>query len=181
MRAFIAIRLEPAIRAAIAEALAALPPVGGIKPVPPENLHLTLKFLGEIDRAQEQEVCRILRAVAAGHAPFALEARGTGAFPNRHRPRSLWVGLAESPALTALATAVRSQVPYGDGGRFSPHLTVGRIQGADDTQRDFLPAFFALSGSFGCQTVAEIALMESRLGGGTPVYTCRAVAALGAR
>src|SRR4051812_9287408 len=63
--------------------------------VVPDNIHLTLLFLGEVDERAVIDVCRAVAAVAADLSPFALSVHGVGCFPNPRRPRVLWAGVEE--------------------------------------------------------------------------------------
>lgn len=107
------------------------PHAESIRWVEPHNLHWTVQFLGDLSDREMAEVC--LRAVraAARHASFELEARGVGAFPSIHRPRTLWLGAGEgAQALRALHAdiddALRDLGFRGEARDFVPHLTLGR-------------------------------------------------------
>ena len=100
-RLFVGLSLPPVL----AQQLALLG--GGIEGArweAPEKLHLTLRYLGDVDGGQRAELDACLRGVRA--APFSLSVRGCGHFPPRGEPRSLWLGLQDCPALTALQRAV---------------------------------------------------------------------------
>ncbi len=104
-----------------------------IRWVAPENVHLTLQFLGAVPEERVPDVEAVLRDAAAGARPLALEVRGAGGFPNARRPRVLWAGLTGDIApLAALAAEVgRRLAPLGfppEERPFSPHLTLGRAR-----------------------------------------------------
>jgi len=104
-----------------------------IRWVAPENVHLTLQFLGAVPEERVPDVEAALHGAATGARPLALEVRGAGGFPNARRPRVLWAGLAGDIApLTALAAEVgRRLAPLGfppEDRPFSPHLTLGRAR-----------------------------------------------------
>jgi len=101
------------------------------------SIHLTLKFLGEIDPSLVPELAAALRSIAA--APFGLCLRGLGAFPNLHNPRVIWCGVeGETGKLALLQTGVQTAcVSIGfqrDTRPFHPHLTLGRVNGKRDLQ-----------------------------------------------
>jgi 2'-5' RNA ligase len=106
---------------------------GGVRWVPAENVHLTLKFLGEVDDNLVPKIEEALATVAAGAEPFPLSLSGCGCFPNARAPRVLWVGLGEGAAAAgALAAAVDEALePLGFGREkrpFQAHLTIGRAK-----------------------------------------------------
>lgn len=175
MRAFIAIHFKEEILDRIAAMLADLPTVKGVKMTPRANLHVTLKFLGDIDNEQEQHVVATLRALAIGQSPLPLTVSGGGVFPPTGRARTLWIGLAPSSPLQTLAAAVRREIPYGDNKPFVPHLTVGRIKRFDESQPLFIERFLAASDRLLLpDTIDNMSLMASDLSSGTPRYTTRA-------
>ncbi len=97
-----------------------------------EQLHLTLRFIGEVDRARERPLARGIAAVAAAVSSFPIRLRGAGAFPSHRRARVLWVGVEQSSALAALQASVEAAVVRAgvapDPRPFRPHVTVGRIR-----------------------------------------------------
>ena len=120
------------VGAAVAERISAVRnEFGGeaVRWVPAENLHLTLKFLGDVEEAQVVSIRSALREALAGTAGFGVTARGLGVFPDARRPRVLWIGLA-APELAQLAGRVdRALEPLGverASTRFRPHATIGR-------------------------------------------------------
>jgi len=134
MRTFVAIELDVALKDALGVCVAAMqqarPPLR-IRWAPPQNQHLTLQFLGEIERDVVPAVVAALRA-ASGIAPFEIALAGLGCFPGPARPNVLWSGIAEpSGSLACLQRAVAAQLsPLGfrpDHGAFKPHLTLARV------------------------------------------------------
>jgi len=132
-RTFVCIELPASIRAQ-AEALQASLAAQNtkIRWVNPANLHLTLRFLGEISRSQVETVCLAVRSAAAGIDAFPIHFSGTGCFPSSRRPRTFWIGVAESADVVRLFEAVEEQLFTAGFPRearpFSPHLTLGRIR-----------------------------------------------------
>src|SRR5687768_14481435 len=98
-----------------------------------ENLHITLKFLGEVAPEQVDEVCRAITEAAADRAPFEFELFGAGVFPDLKRPSILWLGVREgSEQVEKLFRAIqRGATALGfprEDRKFSPHLTLGRLK-----------------------------------------------------
>ncbi len=135
MRLFIAIHLPNVVKAAIEDAFA---PVArgrprGLRFVKPDNIHLTLKFLGDTDEELLPDLTGGLEDIARGYAPFSLAIEGAGAFPNLKRPRVFWVGVGgEIEMISALAKDVDDACTGLDFPRekraYSPHLTVARVK-----------------------------------------------------
>ncbi len=132
MRLFVAAELPASHRASLADVCES-GRRGGVRWVPAENVHLTLKFLGEVDEALVPKIEEALAAALARAEPFALSLSGCGCFPNARAPRVIWLGLAEgAEEAAALAAAVDEALePLGFGREkrpFKPHLTIGRVK-----------------------------------------------------
>lgn len=136
IRSFIAIELPQSVKALLkaiqagmkSEALKA-------KWVQPGNIHLTLKFLGNIDPADTEMIATAMRNAVRDQVPFRLVAKGVGVFPGLRRPRVLWVGLNDqSGSLRALQVALDANladIGFPKEKRpFKGHLTIGRIKRA---------------------------------------------------
>lgn len=108
----------------------------GVSWVRPDSIHLTLKFLGEIDDGKVREAGLALGKAATGIGPFMLEIEGVGAFPNARNPRVVWVGVKASQGLCALQRAVEVNLQSigfeAEERPFTPHLTLCRIKSPDD-------------------------------------------------
>jgi len=133
VRLFVAVRLPSALRAGIVEATRELrDTLDGVRWVPEEQLHLTLRFLGDVEAARVDGVAEALRRGVGDRAPFALELSGAGRFPSRGEPRVLWLGVTRPPALRAVHAAVEQSLATvgleGDGRPFRPHVTLGRVR-----------------------------------------------------
>lgn len=177
MRLFTGIALTSECRAAVAAAVAPLrADPASVSWVAPENLHITMKFLGEISRDRLGAIGVALEGVAANFSPFLLHAEGAGLFPGTRNPRVLWVGFREPLELVKELQENMESALSGAGfpredRPFHPHITVGRARGV-------LPPAWgdrflrALSGRrFGEVPVPKITLYESRLSPGGAVYT----------
>jgi 2'-5' RNA ligase len=99
--------------------------------VRPENLHVTLKFIGHIDPAPLDPI-RATLAKLCSDGPVDLRFRGLGFFPNAKRPRVLWAGTAASPNLSSLARDIDSSLAKlgipAEERAFTPHLTLARCE-----------------------------------------------------
>jgi len=127
IRLFVGLDLPPDLAERLSQLAAGLP---GARRIEPENLHLTLRFIGEIDEAAAAELDLALTRLHA--APFRLSLAGLGLFGDRRHAHTLWRGLAPSPALRQLAnrieaTATRLGLP-GEARRFAPHITLARLR-----------------------------------------------------
>lgn len=134
VRSFVAILLSEAVRAAVAEEISRLYPLAPrVGWVAPPNLHLTVKFLGELTPEELRGVKEALVEAVAGTAPFSLVLSGMGAFPGLARPRVLWIGVVEGgPAAQALQARVEEALGRRgfpkEGRPYSPHLTIARVR-----------------------------------------------------
>ncbi len=134
IRAFIALELPQELKQAIADYVAPLRALDkGISWTKAENVHLTLKFLGEVSKAQIENVSTALRELCTNFAPIAAEISGAGVFPNEHRPRVLWIGIKEnSGKLAELAQRLENEcrrLGFEKEERgFTAHLTIGRVK-----------------------------------------------------
>lgn len=146
----------------------------GIRWVRPANLHLTLRFLGDaVERNLLVPLDKTLNAVAAQTSPFILNARGTGAFPNMERPRTIWVGLV-SEQLMLLAQQVEvAAMGAGfapEGRPYTPHLTIGRVRDLGGWQQIRHVLRESSLRDFGSTLISEMILYRSILGGEASQY-----------
>ncbi|HJT32688.1 MAG TPA: RNA 2',3'-cyclic phosphodiesterase [Pirellulales bacterium] len=154
--------------------------------VKPECLHLTLKFLGDVDLREIPAVCDAVTQAVADLPPFEIEAHGAGAFPTAARPRTIWLGVGRgSEEMVALHDAVdRALGGLGyrrEQRRFRPHLTVGRVRGGRDL--DALGELLGQHADFagGVTSVDEVVVMSSELSPDGPEYEPLAAAPLNGR
>ncbi|MCI0552970.1 MAG: RNA 2',3'-cyclic phosphodiesterase [Anaerolineae bacterium] len=139
LRAFIALEIPAKVQKDIYHATSNLRSGIGslIRWVPAENMHLTLKFLGDISPANVEFLTQMIRAEADSHPCFDIHLTGLGSFPSPKRPRVIYIGIQAPAELETLQHAVESaahRLGYAsdaNGGRsFSPHLTIGRVKHA---------------------------------------------------
>lgn len=135
LRTFVAVEINGSIRARAGELITALGATAAdVKWVEPYNLHVTLKFLGDVHQREIVEVCRAVSRGAAEVEPFDLEICGAGAFPNSARPRTVWLG-AGAGAEQMVVVHDRIEDALAELGyrkehrRFQTHLTIGRVRG----------------------------------------------------
>lgn len=156
-----------------------------IRWVPPENVHLTLQFLGAVPEERLSDVERAVRAAAAQARPLSLEVSGAGGFPNARRPRVVWAGIeGDVAALGALVAELgRRLAPLGfppEDRPFSAHLTLGRARegrGAPGIAGALASAREAGSAPW---RATEVVLFESHLSPKGPRYEALAHAPLAA-
>ena len=137
MRLFIALNLPPAERRAVHAATEAVREgTHGVTWVAEQNLHVTLKFLGEEPAAGVQRLRERLCTVADAHTSFALMLGGVDAFPNLRAPRIVWMGAAGGAAIERLHRDVEAacgELGYATDDRpFRAHITLGRVKGRLD-------------------------------------------------
>ena len=176
MRIFVAVALNAALREAVAGLRSRLnSAASALRWVPPENLHFTLKFLGEIAEGRVARVTDAAREASARTTPFSIVLAGMGAFPSPRRPQVVWVGVGKgADELIALAgdldTALRRMRFPSEARPFRPHLTVARAPRSvpvPDLARSLGDAVGVVVGS---QTVDALCVMESRLHPSGAIY-----------
>ncbi len=141
LKLFTGANVGPAIRSSAAALQQTLAKSGAsVKWVEPENLHVTINFLGEVDDRDLHGICRALAAVGRRESPFRLAVAGVGAFPTPRRPKVLWAGLADgADALARLHAASEPKllelgVYRREERGYTPHLTLGRAKDEADGQ-----------------------------------------------
>jgi len=175
-RLFLGVPLTPEARATLRTRLPDSLPGS---PVPAENWHVTLRFLGSTPQERRDSLIAELRSASLPRS-FAVEFSGIGAFPAARRAKLLWVGVSrggtELGALARLADAVALRAGFEPQPRpFHPHLTIARTRhGLDATSvvREAFPAPVRMP-------VTALALFRSRLGSGPPHYEVRELFSLG--
>ena len=149
--------------------------VRGARWLPPEQFHLTLRFIGEVENAALADIAEALSAIRA--APFTVRLTGVGHFPPRGQPRVLWVGVEPSDGMTRLHGVIEHRLRRlgiaPEGRRFAPHVTLARLKQVTlGRVRDFL----ADHGDFITESVAidEFHLYSSTLGARGAVHLIEA-------
>ena len=168
MRTFVAVNLPESIRRDFDEHLERFRPLArGVSWVPSGNVHVTMKFLGEVPENELSGVCGAVKSAVSEHQPFDVQLGGFGAFPNFRRPRVFWVGITDGvDPLRELARAIEDQLaPLGferEKRKFSAHITLGRIRrpGDYDQLRQAVESAEYISQPF---TVTSVEVMKSVL------------------
>jgi len=182
VRSFVAIDLPDAMRRAMEERIETLSsarPSRIIRWVRPEGIHLTLKFLGDVETGELESVRNVLSEVVPRFSSFSFSASGLGCFPSFEGPRVIWVGIREQSGTLAALQAALEDGLAGQGFRkenrtFHPHLTLGRIRRGvrQDDQQSVGKVLKAMQRfSLGKVHVKEISLVRSELKSSGAVYT----------
>ena len=177
IRAFIAVNLPPAVKEAldqVSQTLAQQMPPRVVRWVKPDRMHLTLRFLGDTAVASLPTLATALDQLTPQHAPFNLHLATLGCFPNRKRPRVIWVGLqGDTTPLHTLKQALdQTLIPHGwqpEEKPFKAHLTIGRIKDSrllrNSQWQANIPHLIV--------PVTAVHLIQSQLRPSGPIYTIR--------
>ena len=178
IRAFLAIDLNPSIRKALDQFQDQVDPILSIKWVVPSSIHLTVKFLGDIQEEQVPVLQEALREVVKETSSFLLTIKGLGGFPSLQKPRILWVGVSgEVDHLELLVACVESALsPLGfaqEDRPFHPHLTLSRIKSNSREIGRLLESSDLLKKEcvFGDLTVDRLCLFQSQLTPNGAIYS----------
>jgi 2'-5' RNA ligase len=174
----VAVEIDRVVRkraGALVERLARL--TDDVRWVEPENMHFTLKFLGNVRAHDTVELCEAVEVAVARLRPFELAIQGLGAFPALGRPRTIWIGTGDgSEALTEVFDRVEEAVVElgyrPEPRRFTAHLTIGRVRRRTDRLGRLVDELDTLKEeAFGSTGVGAVTVFSSRLGEDGPVYT----------
>jgi 2'-5' RNA ligase len=185
MRLFLAVFPPADVQRAAAEIIDALRrPGDSVSWVKPDNLHYTLRFIGEVGEDGARRIAEAAHAAAGSCAAFDAVLGGVGAFPNARRARVLWLGMtAGDRELVALAKALEHALDSRgfepERRAFSPHLTIGRVRESRD---DWTPRLAEAPEADPVRTrfrVDRLCVVESRLNPKGSIYTVREAAMLG--
>jgi len=175
LRLFVAIEFDEVNRTRLARVQDSLKPqCRGVKWIPSHQLHLTVKFLGEVPDGKVSDVSGALARAAASSARCTLELHDAGCFPPRGSVRIVWAGGSEpTGALKKCVGAVEDEL-YTLGFErerrpFSPHITIGRVR-QDDSNGRIRDAVSSVSYQDMTQDVHELTLMSSVLSPKGPTY-----------
>lgn len=174
MRCFISIELPDDIKQGISGFISKLKDIDkDIKWVKGENLHLTLKFLGEVEGQKLSEIRDRLIDVSKRYSPFDLRLKGIGAFPSIKSPRVIWIGVEDSASLINLQSEVEAsmgELGFEKEDRFQPHLTIGRLRGSRPPDALIKELSLDISKEFGVFRADYIYIMKSELSPKGPNY-----------
>lgn len=181
IRSFIAVDLSPEVCQKVSEVSAQLKqqiPGNVLRWTPVSNVHLTLKFLGDVSTSNLDVLKEVLQREAARRPAFTLKSGSLGAFPSTNRPRVIWIGVQAPPELFALQHGLEDELArlgYAREEReFSPHLTLARV-GRNATPHDIQQIGEALKGTkvgeLGSTRVEAVHLFRSDLRPEGSLYT----------
>jgi len=168
MRCFIAIDIPNEIKKKIEPLIKELN-VNGIKPVEVDNLHITIKFLGEINEGKRKKVEKTLNHIS--FLPFSISLAGIGAFPNENYIRVIWIGSYSSELVDLIKEIDEKMFRLGFKRErdYVPHLTIARVKRRPEIDlKTFLTKY--KSKEFGSFVVYNIKLKKSTLTSKGPIY-----------
>jgi 2'-5' RNA ligase len=176
MRTFIAVELPENIKKKIEELQAPLKRTNAfVSWVKPENIHITLKFLGEVPEEKINEVFSATEAALKETKKFKMNLKGTGAFPDFRRPRVIWIGTGKGgEELSNMSTKIEEEMEKigfpKENRKFSPHFTIGRVKSPKGIEK-----LMELVKSTDFETedieVNEVTVMKSQLHPAGAIYT----------
>lgn len=180
IRAFIAIDLPKSIQDRLAEILEQVktPDTRAVRWVPAQNIHLTIKFLGDVSPTNLDLLQHLLKVEVSRFRPFEICVSNLGAFPSIRRPRVVWIGVEAPPTLAAMQHAIETEtvrLGYAVEDRpFSPHLTLGRVAHnatPDDVHKVAETLVSVKVGELGRAVIDSVRLFRSDLQPGGAIYT----------
>ncbi|MFH1784390.1 MAG: RNA 2',3'-cyclic phosphodiesterase [bacterium] len=177
MRTFIALELSDEVRSNISRAIDECRSISPqVKWVKQDNIHITLRFLGEVNPADIENVEKATRAASQGHAGFSVAFKGMDGFPNIRNPRVIWVGVtAGGNVVSELSEKIaRELICYGfipDERKFVPHVTIARIKMLKNKAGLAKKVESFKISDFGSASIRRIVIMESMLTSTGPRYS----------
>jgi len=186
LRCFIAIELPGKIKRDIGALIEILKGChGDVRWVPSENIHLTLKFLGETPEHLLAKIGELLSKIVVSYEPFYIKICNMGMFPTKRHPRVIWVGVEDSEILRGLQNAIDdSMMSLGyekEGRTFRPHLTIGRVRSQKGISHLITKLDSFKTRELGSTRVENIKLMRSELKPTGAEYYCLREIALGGK
>ncbi|MBI4682424.1 MAG: RNA 2',3'-cyclic phosphodiesterase [Nitrospirae bacterium] len=176
MRSFIAIELPDTVKSALLSLQQELKTCGAdVRWVRPEGVHLTLKFLGDIEEKLVDGIVETLKGTCRKFQKFNCEVRGIGVFPGNKAPRVLWAGIEDHDALKLIQkeidTGMSSLGFEREDRKFTPHLTLGRFRSSEGKMTLINKMGAYKEYSVGIIDVNRISFMRSDLGPAGAKYT----------
>jgi RNA 2',3'-cyclic 3'-phosphodiesterase len=146
-----------------------------VKFVEPENIHITVKFLGDTDEKHIDAIEQSMKESVREIKPFSVTLRGTGVFPNKNYVKVLWIGIINTRNIETIAHAIDTSLAPGGFKKeprgFSPHLTVGRVKTARKKEELLKVIERYNNEEFSIQEIHSIVLKKSELTPKGPIYT----------
>jgi len=186
LRCFIAIDIPDQIKRDIGELIEIFKKYDtDVKWIAHENIHITLKFLGNTHVDLIHEICKSLGNILLPFEPFYIKIYSVGVFPNRKYPRIIWIGIEDSEILIRLQRDVEESMALlgyqKEDRKFHPHLTVGRVRSPKGISNLINELDIFKEKHFGNVKVEDVKLMESRLKPSGAQYFCLHKIPLGRR
>ena len=187
IRTFIAVELSSTVIARAQDGIKLLKTSGAeVGWVDRAQMHLTIKFLGNVTDIETPDICRVVVDAARQVEPFEIVFRGLGAFPRITEPRTIWMGIEQgqeelAELHAAIEDALKKEMGFGKENRkFHPHLTLGRLRKESDPARDELSRLLQENANFdGDLTVVdEVVVFASTLGRQGPTHEAMGHASL---
>ena len=189
IRTFVAAEVSGAALGLASKRIKQLSPIAGdYRWEEPENMHLTLNFLGDVQEREVPDICMHVKRAVAGINEFAIEFGGLGAFPRLDRPRVLWLGVGEGrEKLLALQAALTKRLDDEmgfppDRNDYCPHLTLGRANRSSAWTSELMERLQADSEGkpeTATSFVDEVIVFSSHMERGRPTYTPMSTIELG--
>jgi len=146
-----------------------------VKLVEPQNIHITLKFLGDVEKDNIDDIEQIMKDSVKEIEPFTIKLNGTGVFPNQNYIRVIWIGIKDAEIIETISRSIDerlSQLGFKREKRgFSAHLTIGRVKTAKNKQLLLKAIEDYKDSEFSTQEINSIKLKKSDLTPKGPIYT----------
>ncbi|MBP1662546.1 MAG: 2'-5' ligase [Thermoplasmatales archaeon] len=146
-----------------------------VKLVEPENIHITLKFLGDTEETMIDAIEQCMKDSVATVKPFQITLRGTGVFPNKNYIKVIWLGIQDDGQIEPIAQVLEESLASlgfkKEKRGFSAHLTIGRIRTAKNKEKLLTTLEHHRDDEFTTQEVHRIVLKKSELTQSGPIYT----------
>lgn len=177
MRSFIAFDLDDGVKERILEFSKKLKKTNAdLKLIKKRNLHLTLKFPGDINNKQKEKVKNKLNSLSKKLEPFEIEFEGGGVFPNEEYIKVVWVGTGKgSKKVKEVNKGIQKSVKNMDvkesHHEYTPHITIARVKGGEGKDKILEIVEDMKKSKFGSQIFDKIKLKKSVLKGAGPIYS----------
>ncbi len=176
MRSFLAIEIEPYIKNKIEESQEIIreSESSNIKYVEKENIHLTLKFFGEIDDEKLEQIIDIINQSIKNYEAYTIKVVNIGAFPNIYNPRVIWTGIKDKNKTTIKLIEELdkkfNKIGFKKEKNYTPHITIGRVKNISDKEK-LSQTLKSLSKKYhGKMEVKKIIIKSSTLTPDGPIY-----------
>lgn len=177
LRTFIAVDASPAVRGQASHVIRQLAKItSAVRWVTPESMHVTLKFLGDVDSRDFPEICHVMSKVVADVPPIQLITGGVGAFPSPHHPRTIWIGFSQGAEQLVhlhrcLDDGLHELGFRREPRKFQPHLTIGRVNGSGSELTELCNSLQSgIASQSSEMLIDEVVLYSSELTPDGPIY-----------